>query len=367
MSAERGGTRVGDPRPLGGAAPDGGTVADPSTPNGVSARHLDPGAPPPRTHPIPPAPAPPAAGPPAAGPARPAAPRRPLLTAALLAAALLFAALTVRYRYGWLLVRGPEYLAAFRDVSGLGPGAEVRYAGLEVGRVREVTIDPADARRVLVTLRVREGTPVRTSTRAAVVAAGGRPASYVNLRPGAPDAPALDAGARIAAEQGPTIADVLQRVTVLLDRTDTLLAAAAPLADGQVFAGLARTVARVDTLVTAVTRSADRWGPHLERAARRTDDVLARTDRLLATVDSARPTLARAPGELVATLAESRALLADVRAGVGEGGGVRALMRDLTATTDNIARLTDRLERDPLSALRARRNPPKPVGPGLRE
>jgi len=303
--------------------------------------------------------------------------RRPLLGGALATLALALVALgwfALRYRYGWLLVRGPEYEAAFTEISGLGEGAEVRYAGLAVGRVRRVAIDPADPRQLLVTLRVREGTPVRASTRAAVVAAGGRPASYVNLHPGAPEAPALAAGARLTSEQGPTIEDVLTRMTVLLDRSDTLLAAAAPLADGRVFAGLARTIARVDTLATAASRSADRWGPHLARAARRTDDVLARTDRLLtrtdrvvAALDSARPALARAPGAAVAALDESRALLADVRAGVGEGGGVRALMRDLTDASDHMARLAERLEREPLSALQRRRDPPKPAGPALRE
>jgi phospholipid/cholesterol/gamma-HCH transport system substrate-binding protein len=304
-------------------------------------------------------------------------PRRPLSSGALVALVLALAALAtfvVRYRYGWLLVGGPEYRAAFADVSGLGEGADVRYAGMVVGRVRRVTIDPADPRRVLVTVRVREGTPVRASTRAAVVAAGGRPVSYVNLRPGDPAAPALAAGARIASEQGPTIEDVLTRVTLLLDRADTLVAAAAPLADPRVFAGLARTVARVDTLVGAAARSADRWGPALERAAGRTDAVLARTerllartDRVLAVLDSARPALARAPGEAVAVLEESRALLADVRAGVGGGGGVRELVRDLTAASENMARFTERLEREPLSVLRRRGNPPKPAGPALRE
>ncbi|HEY0780444.1 MAG TPA: MlaD family protein [Gemmatirosa sp.] len=294
---------------------------------------------------------------------------RPVLGGALALVALVLVGLAVFYartRYGWLFVRGPEYRAAFTDVGGLAEGAQVRYAGLGVGRVREVAIDPVDPRQVLVTFRVDDGTPVRASTRARIVSAGPGPAAYVNLRPGAPDAPALTAGARVASEQGPTLEDVLTRATVLLDRSDTLLAAAAPLADGRVFAGLARTVARIDTLATAASRTADRWGPQLERAARRADDVLARTDRVVAALDSARPALARAPGELLSTLDESRTLLADLRAGVAEqGGSVRTLVRDLGTASDNLARLTTRLEQNPLSALQRHVNPPKPAGPPL--
>lgn len=295
--------------------------------------------------------------------------RRPLTGGALAAVALAllaFLIFTVRARYGWWFVHGPEYQAAFGEVSGLAEGAEVRYAGLGVGKVRRVAIDAADPRFVDVTFRVRDGTPVRATTRASVVAAGTGVASYVNLRPGDPAAPVLAAGARVATEQGPTIEDVLRRVTVMLDRTDTLLAAAAPLADGRVFAGIARTVARVDTLVTAASATADRWGPRLEHTVQRTEDLVARTDRVVAALDSARPALARAPGDMVAALDESRALLADVRAGVDQGGGVRQLMRDLTTFSERMARVSERLERDPLALLQHRQNPPKSAGPALR-
>ena len=295
--------------------------------------------------------------------------RRSLLGGAVAALWLAVAAVVaffVNERYGWAFVRGPEYTAAFSDVSGVGEGAEVRYAGLGVGRVRRVDIDPADPRRVLVTFRVRDGTPVRANTRARLVAPGGGPASYVNLLPGAPDAPPLAAGARLPSDQGPTLEDVLVRVTALLGRTDTLLAAAEPLTRGDFFGQLARTTARVDTLVTAASRSSARWGPRAQHALRRTEDLLARTDRVVAALDSARPALARAPVEAAATLAESRALLADVRAGLAQGGGVEEVMRNLAAAGENLSRLSARLERDPLSALRSRSNPPKPAGPSLR-
>ena len=107
-------------------------------------------------------------------------------------------------------------------------------------------------------------------------------------------------------------------------------------------------------------------GPRVDLALRRAEDLLARTDRVVAALDSARPALARAPVEAAATLAESRALLADVRAGLAQGGGVDEVMRNLAAAGENLSRLSARLERDPLSALRSRQNPPKPAGPGLR-
>jgi phospholipid/cholesterol/gamma-HCH transport system substrate-binding protein len=258
-------------------------------------------------------------------------------------------------------------VASFAEVTGLGTGDEVRYAGLAVGRVRALAIDPTDERRVLVTIRVREGTPVRVATRVAVVSAGASPASYVNLRPAAPGSAAAAPGSRLAIEEGPTVEDVLRRVADVLDRTDTLLAAATPLTQGTFFADLGRTLARVDTLATAASRGADRWGPRLERAVRHTDELLAHTTRIVATLDSARPALARAPGEMVATLQESRALVAELRGGMDEGGGLRAMMRNLTTASDDLARLTARLKRDPLSALQRRGLARKTVGPSIQD
>jgi ABC-type transporter Mla subunit MlaD len=208
---------------------------------------------------------------------------------------------------------------------------------------------------------------VRRDTRVAVVAAGGRPTSYLNLHPTSTRTAMAEPGTRLGVAAGPTVEDLLERMTAVLDRTDTLLAAAAPLAHSTFFADFGRTIARVDTLATSASRSADRWGPQLERAIHHTDEVLARTNRVVATLDSARPALGRAPAEMVATLEESRTLLTDIRRGVDEGGGLQAVMRDLAAASDNMARLTERLERDPLSALQRHAVARKTAGPSLRE
>ena len=280
---------------------------------------------------------------------------------------LIVSALMLRYRYGWMFIGGPEYRASFPEVTGLVQGDLVRYAGLGVGRVRRVEIDPADPRLVLVTFRVRDDTPVLTSTRAVVVSAGGRPASFVNLRPGDPNAARATPGSRLRVEEGPTLQQTLERVAAVLDRTDTLLAAAHPLVTSDFFPRLARTTANVDTLIGVAARGVDRWGPRLEATVRRAEQVLERTDRVLAVLDSARPALAQAPGEMVAALQETRALLAGVRTGVAEGGGLQTMMRDLTLASDNLARLSTRPESNPVSVLQRRRPAKKIAGPAIHD
>lgn len=265
------------------------------------------------------------------------------------------------------LARGPEYYATFASVGGLRPGDEVRYGGLVVGRVRSVQIDARDSTRIRAAFRVREYTPIRTDTRVSIVDATESVSRYLSLRAGSSaGARPLPPGSRLESEAGPTLEETLIHLTSVLQRTDSLLLAAAPLLRGDFFARLDRTTARLDDMTGAVVRSAGRWGPGLERAAGRMDEVMARTDRILATLDSTSPELRTASTEALLVLQDTRALVSDLRAGAAGGGGLAELMRDLTSAGDDLARLSARLERDPTSLLRSRGVAPKPAGPQVR-
>jgi ABC-type transporter Mla subunit MlaD len=263
--------------------------------------------------------------------------------------------------------RGPEYVAAFSTVGGLRPGDEVRYGGLPTGRVKAMGIDPADPSRIVVRFAVREDTPMRADVRASVVDVTNPVTRYLGLSPGSRSASPLPPGSEVATEVGPTPEQTLAHATRVLQRTDTLLQAAETLMQGDFFVRLDRATRRVDQMTAAVVKSADRWGPSVERAAGRMDAVMARTDHLLAVMDSAAPELRAAVGELPPLLRDTRLLLADLRQGAAQGGGLAGLMQDLTVAGDHLARVTSRLERDPASLLRSRRPPPKSVGPELND
>ena len=59
-----------------------------------------------------------------------------------------------------------DYRAVFTDVSGLAVGDEVRIAGVDVGKVREIDVQPDNT--VLVTFDVREGQRLTTGTHATI-------------------------------------------------------------------------------------------------------------------------------------------------------------------------------------------------------
>ena len=63
-------------------------------------------------------------------------------------------------------IRFPE------SVSGLAVGDPVTFRGVDVGTVKSMSIDPEDSRLVLVEVRLRKNTPVKTDTRASLVLKG---------------------------------------------------------------------------------------------------------------------------------------------------------------------------------------------------
>lgn len=82
------------------------------------------------------------------------------------------------------------YEARFESVSGLSRSAEVRFAGLPVGQVLEVSL--AEDGRVVVLLEVDRTTPVRADSMAVVDSSGLTGVAFVAISPGSLDAPLIN-------------------------------------------------------------------------------------------------------------------------------------------------------------------------------
>lgn len=89
-----------------------------------------------------------------------------------------------------------QYHILFRgSVSGLTTASKVLFNGIRVGRVTQLDLDPADARRVRVLITVAGETPVRANSRASKESQGLTGGSVIQLTAGTPDTPLLVASA----------------------------------------------------------------------------------------------------------------------------------------------------------------------------
>ena len=296
----------------------------------------------------------------------------------LVATVVVFMGLVAFARYPSLFVRGREYRAVFRSVAGLNRGDEVRYGGLLVGTITEIHLDSADPTRIEVEFMVRRNTPVRLNTRASISQVGFLGEPFLGLSAGPGTAPVAPEGSRLQSEETLTFQDAMTKLARFIERSDTLMARLEGLeGDRNPLDRLDRTLARVEALIGSTSEMIGSTGERTnallaqaEGASAQLTRVLERSDRVLALVDttvrSVGPGLGDTQREAYATLRETRQLVADIRGGLQAQGGVDALVRDLAVATDNLARLTTRLERDPTSILKARAKPRKTAGPKVR-
>ncbi|HZW11731.1 MAG TPA: MlaD family protein [Noviherbaspirillum sp.] len=100
-----------------------------------------------------------------------------LFTILMLAAAILIGMWLNRDRVEWV----PYQIATKLSVPGLNPQASVRYRGLDVGKVDEITFDPLEVGQILIHLSIRPDTPITQSTFATLGYQGVTGIAYVQL------------------------------------------------------------------------------------------------------------------------------------------------------------------------------------------
>ena len=110
-------------------------------------------------------------------------------------------------------------------VYGLETGADVYVNGIRSGKVTDIRLAPEDLRHVQVTIAVKQGTPIRTDTKAVLQFAGLTGLKVVDLRGGSWEAQKLPPGGTIAV--GETILDKMEtRAMAMVDETDQILKSA---------------------------------------------------------------------------------------------------------------------------------------------
>jgi len=77
------------------------------------------------------------------------------------------------------------------SVAGLQKGGAVRYQGVQVGRVADITIDPANIERVKVRIVVERGTPIHEGSTATLELQGITGLVFVQIKGGPNSAPML--------------------------------------------------------------------------------------------------------------------------------------------------------------------------------
>lgn len=126
----------------------------------------------------------------------------------------------------WLVNEGEESDRKYRiyfaeSVSGLSEGGTVKYRGVNVGTVETIRISTRDPRLIRVDVRIRESTPVKVDTMAALKLQGITGSVYIELSGGDPEMQDLT---EVAAKNTvPEIPAQPSSITAIMNQLPTIL------------------------------------------------------------------------------------------------------------------------------------------------
>ncbi|MGZ8290438.1 MAG: MlaD family protein [Telluria sp.] len=143
-------------------------------------------------------------------------------TIALLVATVMVGLWLNRDKVEWV----PYQIATTQSIPGLNPQAAVRYRGLEVGKVDDITFDPAVSGRIIIRLSVDPEAPVTTSTFASLGYQGVTGIAFIQLDDDKTGSPLLKTSdERVAViPMRPGFLDQLEkRGLVILEKTEQLM------------------------------------------------------------------------------------------------------------------------------------------------
>jgi phospholipid/cholesterol/gamma-HCH transport system substrate-binding protein len=239
------------------------------------------------------------------------------------------------------------YHTLFRgSVTGLSIGSTVRYRGVPVGTVSDITIAPDNVEQILVVLALRPGTPVKTDTVASLQPQGITGLSFVQLTGGTQVAAPLrvlqgQAAPVIPSRPSPIeqlltdAPEAMARLGVLVERVTNIL-------NDENLRNINRII---DDGATAMGSLAGTL-VQIEKLANDAGGTLKNVDRSLAGADrlilESRNSIERVSGQAQSLLAEVQAAAREARP---LGPQAQAAMADLRNTLGGFGRVADELER----------------------
>lgn len=239
------------------------------------------------------------------------------------------------------------YHTFFRgSVTGLSIGSTVRYRGVPVGTVQDISIDPGNVERIQVTLALRPGTPIKTDTIASLQPQGITGLSFIQLTGGTQAAPVL---AALPGRQAPEIPSVpspierlladapeaMARVGILVERISGLLNDENLRNIDRLIDGAAESIVLLARTLAQVEKLADEAGGTLKGV----DRTVADAGSLVA---DARGALDRISGQTQGLLGEFRALAADSRPLAPQS---QAAIADLRRALGGFGQVADELQK----------------------
>ncbi|MFN3579386.1 MAG: MlaD family protein [Pseudomonas sp.] len=266
-----------------------------------------------------------------------------------------------------------HYTVVFNQaVTGLSRGSAVQYSGIKVGDITALSLDPQDPRRVLASIRVEAGVPIKEDTRARLSFTGITGNSVIELSHGDPASPQLTArngeDPIIVASPSP-IAALLADGEDLLTNINQLISSVRSVLSEDNANSLTRTLEAMEKattsfadqsesagdLIAELTKASTQATIAMEQAAvlmGNADQLLVQQGaRTLDGAEEAMTSIARSSAKLEALLDENSEAFTSGMQGLGQ---LEPAINELRGSLGSLRGITRRLEDNPTRFLLGR-------------
>ena len=271
-----------------------------------------------------------------------------------------------------------NYLAIEEEsVAGLNVNAPVKYNGVDVGKVHDIRLDPADPTRVTLEFAIERGTPIKTDTEAVLKTQGLTGIAYVELSGSTASAPPLRAAPgqkypviRTKPSLAARLENVLSTALAKLDTTSNNINA---LLSQENLASVKSTLANLAEVTQTLAASKEKLNAGIANAAQTFDHTARATTELgpvIERIGRSADALEKMGNEAAAASATAGKTVDSVGADVKRFTAdalpeAQRLLGEMSVLAASLRRLSEKIEGSPGGLLIGRR--PVPPGPGEKE
>ena len=291
-----------------------------------------------------------------------------------IAAALLIG--TVLAVAGTFSSGGTPYHTYFKSAGGLLPGAKVRYAGMDAGKVKTVRIDPGDSTRIEIDFTVQRDIPVKIDSIAKIAALGALSDNFLEVGTGTKGAALAPPGSELKSAETLGIADLGDMIGNLEPVANQVLQNL-----NQRLVELQVTIARVNDLLNDKNRgevsaslgnlnglladSRPKVAASLTNIQNATAQIQPMLDNLKTTMNQANVVLSHVDSMLVENNPDIRAIVVELKGTLVSASSLMEQLKNITSSdnidqilvnirvaTENVRQLTDSLKTNPSVLIR---------------
>lgn len=274
------------------------------------------------------------------------------------------------------------YVAYMRDsVSGLGPNAPVKYLGVEVGKVRDIALDPDNPERVRLLLQIEPSVPIKEDTVALLSTQGLTGITHVELtgstrasaplraRPGR-RYPEIETRPSVFTRLETAVPELISQLQAVAVNSSEVAKRLGELLDASNIQATSRTLRNMEQLtaslaaqvsdLSAILGNVSRVSGDAARVTQEIPTLIERVNRALGAVEQAASSIDRVAGEVKELTAESqRELRVVAREALPR---FNATMEEMQQLADTLRRFAQDLKQSPEMLLYGR--PQRSPGPG---